>query len=346
MQPDLCPAIVAENLSKNYPRSIGGGFFRSKTGQKAALTSVSLEVQPGETVGLLGPNGAGKTTLLKIIATLLSPTSGRVLIHGWDSVQEPVLVRRSLGLVTCDERSFYWRISGRQNLAFFATLYGMPRRTAQERIPFLLEVLGLADAADRLFHTYSSGMKQKLAIARGLLSEPSIILYDEPTRSLDPLSTQNVRNWLAANRKSSPHTAHLIATNQLQEAVRLCDRVVILNRGVVIASGTIGQIQEAWRQREYAVHRLVCRGCSLNGALRASPEEGLLDIQEECRNEDRFTLRLRTIENSDALSRVMDRILLAGGTILRCETEQVSFDDIFCSLVQADQARCVAGGNA
>lgn len=326
------PALLVDHVSKSYTPWRLFGLSLSKPPISNALTDVSFAVEHGETVGLLGPNGAGKTTLLKIIATSLAPTSGRILVDGHDPAKDMRKVRRSMGLVTCDERSFYWRLSGRQNLTFFASLYEVPEREVRERVETLLEATALKEAGDRPFHSYSSGMKQRLAIARGLLANPGIILYDEPTRSLDPLSAQNIRNWLMTYRESFPQTAHLIATNQLSEAEQLCDRVFILNRGVVIASGSIAEIQDAWRRNEYAVHRITCRGFSSED-LQAAPEEGLLEISEENNDGERTTLRVCTIEGSEALSRVMVQILQAGGTILRCETEQVPFDDVFCSLV-------------
>jgi len=328
-------AIQVENVAKTYPQ---GGFLGISTAGAAgttALSDVSFTIREGETVGLLGPNGAGKTTLLKIIATLLYPSSGRVLIHGRDMVRESARVRGDLGLVTCDERSFYWRLSGRHNLAFFAALYGLPNKQAEGRVRVLLEALGLAAAADRPFHSYSSGMKQKLAIARGLLADPRVILYDEPTRSLDPLSVHNIRNWLAENRP--PHTTHLIATNQLAEAEELCDRVLILNRGVVIAAGTIPQIRDAWRRNQHVVHHITCRNFRPHG-LKPVPEEGLLDVTEEAGDATSLTVRARTIEGSEAFSRLLERILRAGGDIIRCQTEEAPFEEVFRSLVLEDQA--------
>jgi ABC-2 type transport system ATP-binding protein len=333
---------MVEHVSKSYvPWSLFGSSKAARF-KKNALTDVSLTVQPGETVGLLGPNGAGKTTLLKIIATLLAPTEGRVLINGMDPATNTRKVRESMGLVTCDERSFYWRLSGRENLAFFATLYGVPKKEARERVEVLLGATNLLEAAERPFHSYSSGMKQRLAIARGLLANPSIILYDEPTRSLDPLSTQNIRNWLIQYRATLPRTAHLIATNQLAEAEQLCDRVLIVNRGVIIAAGSIPEIHKAWRRREYAIHRFTCRHFPWANVLQASPEEGLLEVVEESSDMERVVLRLSTVEDSEALSAAMKRILQAGGTILSCDTEQASFDDVFCSLVASDAKTAAA----
>ncbi|HWB83055.1 MAG TPA: ABC transporter ATP-binding protein [Bryobacteraceae bacterium] len=341
------PAIIVENVSKVYPRQPLLSFLRDRSYQVGtqALREISFQVREGETVGLLGPNGAGKTTLLKIICSLLYPSSGRVLVHGLDLVKESLKARSMMGLITCEDRSFYWRITGRQNLDFFATLYGIPRKKAAGRIEILLETLGLTYAADRPFHSYSSGMKQKLAIARGLLGDPRVVLYDEPTRSLDPLSTQNIHQWILANRADSPRTAHLIATNQLREAELLCDRVVIINRGVVIAHGTIGEIRQRFRTEQHVVHRIRFRGP--RAALpQADFEHGLVEVGEEERDGDFVSIRAYTREGSEGLSAALSSILGNGGVVVECHTEEVAFDEVFCALVQRqyDESHAVAAG--
>jgi ABC-2 type transport system ATP-binding protein len=326
------PPLVVANVSKRYPRG-GLSPFRRHPKQQAALRHVSFAVQPGETLGLLGPNGAGKTTLLKLIATLLYPSEGHIYLYGVDVVDDPLRCRRQLGWVASDERSFYWRLSGQHNLTFFATLYGVPNREIDRRVRYLLEVTGLEHAADVPFHSYSSGMKQKLAIARGLLGNPSVILYDEPTRSLDPLSAQEIREWLIRNRSYTPATAHVVATNQLQEAEQLCDRVLILSQGTVIAYGTIDEIRRQLHG-ETMIHRIRARNApAIRQGLPAAPEVGLLDLTEERGVDGISTVVLRTTSDSLALSLVLETIIGGGGTVLRCETQQVPFDDLFCSLV-------------
>lgn len=331
-------ALIADNITKIYPSRRWFGLAANKKSRPAALSGISFAVKEGETVGLLGPNGAGKTTLLKIIATMLYPSSGKILLYSQDLFKHPSKTRGMMGLVTCDERSFYWRLTGRHNLSFFASLYGIPKKRAAVRVQLLLEVLGLSEAADRPFYTYSSGMKQKLAIARGLLSDPNIVLYDEPTRALDPLSALNIRKWIVANRADTPRAIHIIATNQLNEAEQLCDRVLIINKGVLIAGGTIQQIREAWHDREYALYRITYRGPSINGNLLPMVGDGLIDYSEERSDEQGcITLLLQAIESSEALSHALHLILGMGGTVVRCETEQVPFDEVFCSLVMRDQ---------
>ena len=273
-------AVSVENVSKVYSAR---GWLRRKSlgGGQAALRDVSFTVREGEMVGLLGPNGAGKTSLLKSIATLLRVSSGRILVQGCNVDANPIAARRLMGLVTCDERSFYWRLSGRQNLRFFAALYGVEERTAEARIAELLERLGLAAAADAPYQSYSTGMRQKLAVGRGLLSSPRLVLYDEPTRSLDPLSAQNIRQWIRESRKASPTTTHLIATNQLHEAEQLCDRVLILNQGMLIAEGTTTEIRQRVQSRGRLVHRIVCAGLARGYEPAAAPDRGIFEACSE-----------------------------------------------------------------
>jgi ABC-2 type transport system ATP-binding protein len=332
--------IQAEDVFKQYSRR---RWFGGKAGSvRPALNSVSFSVERGETVGLLGPNGAGKTTLLKIIASLITVDRGSVRVFGHDVSRDPLPVRKRMGLVTCDERSFYWRLTGRRNLMFFATLYRVPAAPAQQRVAMLLETLGLTEAADRPYHSYSSGMRQKLAIARGLLASPDLVLYDEPTRSLDPLSSQNIREWIVENRARYPETTALIATNQLHEAEKLCDRVIIVNQGEVIADGSIAEIRRRFEAKEHMAHRILCRGFVPPGGMAASSGNGLISIQEQPGEDpDTIWLEVRTIRDSDALSFMLGAILSCGGSIQQCQTRQIPLDEIFVSLIKAEQAAAV-----
>ena len=199
-----------------------------------ALQDVNLHVGHGQALGLLGTNGAGKTTLLKILATLILPNAGRVRVHGWDVEADADRVRRLVGYVSGDERSFYWRLTGRQNLEFFAAFAGLPRPTTRARIDALAVRLGL-DALDRRFATYSTGMRHRLAIARALLCEPAVVLLDEPTRSLDPLARADVHRLIRSELLETRGCTIVLATHDLPEAQTLCDRLAILHRGRLVA---------------------------------------------------------------------------------------------------------------
>jgi ABC-2 type transport system ATP-binding protein len=198
-------------------------------GDVLALHDAHFDVRGGEVVALLGPNGAGKSTLLRILATTLLPDEGSASVGGEDVVAAPAAARRQLGFLLTDERSWYWRVSGRANLEFFAALHGMRREAAAHRTAELLEEFGLGDAADRRFGTYSSGMKLRLSLARALLVRPSALLLDEPTRSLDPIATRDFRELISIQAHSG--TAVLFATHDLHEAAAVAPRVLIMVGG-------------------------------------------------------------------------------------------------------------------
>jgi len=201
-------------------------------GTVQALDRLDLEIDSGEIVALVGPNGSGKSTLLRILGTIVLPDSGRVRVAGHDAVADPAAVRRSLGVMLGDERSSYWRISGRRNLEFFAALHGMRRGEAADRAAALLGDLGLAEVADRPVSGYSSGMRVKLSLARALLGEPSILLLDEPTASLDPVAAERFRELverLAGERGATV----LLTTHDLAEVASVASRVVGLSSGRV-----------------------------------------------------------------------------------------------------------------
>lgn len=321
--------LEVERVSKAYTR---GGLSRSREAPYA-LRDVSFCVGRGETVGLLGPNGAGKTTLLKIVTTLIHPSAGRVLLNGRDLARHAAAGRRLMGLVTCDERSFYWRLTGRQNLAFFGTLYGLGARQVRARTAELLEALDLTEAADRRYQTYSSGMKQRLAIARGLLAQPAIVFYDEPTRSLDPLGTHSIRRWIAERRTAFPEQTHFIATNQLAEAEELCDRVLIISRGQLLAEGTIAEIRRRYHPGDRELHRITWTGGALDGLLKADPACGIFEVRAEAPTEQGSVLRLQTARGGRGLTAALQCLLRSGATIVSCETAQVPLDEVFRTVV-------------
>jgi ABC-2 type transport system ATP-binding protein len=198
-----------------------------------ALDGVSFDVEPGEVVSLLGPNGAGKSTLLRILGTTVLADSGTVTVAGHDVVSEPIEARRALGVMIGDERSHYWRLSGRRNLLFFAALVGLSRSEAKVRTQQLLDEVRLADAADRRVGEYSSGMKARLSLARALLADPPLLLLDEPTRNLDPLSSARFRET-AARLARERRAGILFATHNLHEAVAISTRILVLSSGRIV----------------------------------------------------------------------------------------------------------------
>jgi len=241
------PTVVVEALDKRFPLRRGLRESLRRPFEREAiqvLRGVSLGVHPGEFFGLLGPNGAGKTTLFKTLATLLLPDGGRVTVHGHDIVRDAARVREILAPVSTDERSLWWRASARENLALYATLHRLRGTAARARIDETLEVVGLADVGRRPVAGFSSGMKQRLLIARALVARPRVLLLDEPTRSLDPLSARDLRRFLSEELATRQRCTVLLATHNAEEALELCHRVGVLHRGRLLASGSARALAE------------------------------------------------------------------------------------------------------
>lgn len=208
-----------------------------------ALDRVDLEIRQGEIFGLLGPNGAGKTTLLKILSTLLLPTEGRATVDGHDVVKTPRRVRQAVGYCLDTERSFYYRLTGMQNLAFFAALNNLGSGQATALIAEVLAMVGLNVAAGEPFMTYSKGMQQKLGLARALLTDPPVLLLDEPTKSLDPGAATEFRRFLRSTLAERLGKTILLVTHSLEEARACCDRVAIMDQGRIAFQGTGADLQ-------------------------------------------------------------------------------------------------------
>ena len=201
-----------------------------------ALDAVSMQIEEGEVHGLLGPNGAGKTTLVKVLSTVLLPTSGSASILGHDVVRETSAVRPLIGIVLGGDRGLYWRLTGRENLEYWAALYNVPASTAKRRVSDLLDMVGLSDRADYLVEGYSRGMKQRLHLARGLVASPRVLFLDEPTAGMDPVASRQFRR-LVEGQRSEGRTV-LLTTHDMAEAEAVCDRVTLIDRGKVLAVET------------------------------------------------------------------------------------------------------------
>ncbi len=206
------------------------------------LTDVTLDIPAGEVFGLTGSNGAGKTTLLEILATLQRPTGGTATVGGYDVVRESQSVRRIVGYCPASADSFYPRLTGAANLQFFASLYGMSPRDARARTAAVLDMLGASEPAALMFQRCSAGMKQKLVLGRALLSDPAVVLLDEPTRSLDPAAQGEFRHLVRTLANRWGKTIVLV-THNLDEADEVCDRIALLRDGRIaeVWSTGIGQ---------------------------------------------------------------------------------------------------------
>jgi ABC-2 type transport system ATP-binding protein len=240
------PAIVAEGLSKTFhppgspAQMLRGRFFGAPI---EALSGVSFTVAPGEIVCVMGPNGAGKSTLVRILGGLLLPSIGSATVAGIDVASGGSAFRRKVAFVVGDERSFHYGVSGRVNLHYFAALHGLTAGEARRRAAELLERVGLAGAADRRYREYSRGMKQRLALARGLLADPEVVLLDEPTLGLDPRGARDMRRFLRDDVIRKQHRTAIVCSNDPTEARALADRVLFLERGKLQADAPPERIE-------------------------------------------------------------------------------------------------------
>jgi sodium transport system ATP-binding protein len=223
-------------------------------GKNKVLRGISLEANSGEIFGLLGPNGAGKTTTLRVICTLLAPEAGSVNVLGFDTRSAPEEVRRRVGVVTADI-GVYPRLSARENITYFAELSGVADRDVNHKVDAVIDRLGMTSFANQRADSLSSGQKQKVAIARAIVHDPEVLMFDEPTSNLDVLASREIREFMIESRGRG--RCVIFSTHVLHDAERLCDRVTILHEGSVVATGTTAEVRGAHRDLEDAFLELV-----------------------------------------------------------------------------------------
>jgi ABC-2 type transport system ATP-binding protein len=316
----MAAAIAVRDLRRTYVSR--GGLFSTKKIERKALRGVSFEIERGEIFGLLGPNGAGKTTLVKILATVLLPTSGSVEVAGFDVVRDAGRVRERIGLVFGGERGLHGALNGRDTLRFWGTLYGLSPSELSQRTEELLSLVGLAArATDRVF-TYSRGMKQRLHLARGLISRPEILLLDEPTIGLDPVASREIRDLV--RRLNEQGTTVFLTTHYMAEAEELCGRVAFLSEG---------RIAQLASPRELT--RMMAELSRIDADLPAgTPETAVAELRAlkgvrsvDMSNGDGGALQLSISAERTALAPIL--ALLARFDIQEVATRQPTLEDVY-----------------
>ncbi len=250
-------AIVVDGLCKL--------FKKGKKDEVRAVNGASFTIKHGELFGLLGPNGAGKTTLIKCISTLLIPDGGSASIGGFDICADPLQVRKHIGVLTGGERSLYWKLTPVENLKYFSALYGVPRKLVNERVDYLLGLMGLREKAKTRVEKLSSGMKQKLSLARVLIHDPPILLVDEPTLGLDPYFARFIRDFVKNELNRKLHKTILLTTHYMDEADELCDRIAFMNQGRIEAMDTPMRLKHSMPQKQ--VLEIKCQGDVDKGSM-------------------------------------------------------------------------------
>jgi ABC-2 type transport system ATP-binding protein len=292
-----------------------------------AVDGIDLVVEPGEIFGLLGPNGAGKTTTMKMLATLLIPTSGTIRVLGVDPLDRPREVRARLGAMLSGERSLYWKLTGRENLEYFAALYHVPPSETKARIANVLAAVKLADRADDYVERYSTGMRQRLALARALLPDPPLVVLDEPTVGLDPQASRDLRDRVR-ELKAQGRTV-LLTTHYMEEADQLCDRVAIIDHGRIVALDTPAALKRTIRAEEVVRLEIALDGderpvidrlARSATVARSERSNGTLAVTAHCASA------------RDFVPAAFDAARSTGATIRHVEVVPVTLEDVFLSL--------------
>ena len=305
------PAVEVDGLRRVFrPR---------RRPEVVALDGVSLRVQAGEVHGLLGPNGAGKTTLVKILSTILLPTGGTAKVLGRDVVAETGAVRPLIGIVLGGERGLYSRLTARENLHYWAALYHLGRAAGRARADELLDRVGLAERADDRIETFSRGMRQRLHLARGLMSDPPVVFLDEPSTGMDPIAARELRA-IVRELRSEGRTVFL-TTHDMAEAEAVCDRVTLIDRGRLLATESPGALSRQLSRFE----RVECEGADAGlleelarrpGVTRVTAHAGAVRIE---------------VDDQTAVTDVMRHLAAGGVTALR--VSRPTLEEVYLSMV-------------
>ncbi|MCL6456458.1 MAG: ABC transporter ATP-binding protein [Gorillibacterium sp.] len=328
--------INMENVTKIYETTLRKGWFQKQKVTKIAVNELSLEIRPGEIVGLLGLNGAGKTTTIKMLSTLLEPTKGTISIDGLDINRNRRSIQSMINVITGSERLLYWRLTGRENLAYFGRLYGLSETQVRERSEGLLRTVGLLEAAELPVEQYSKGMKQRLQIARGLINDPKYVFLDEPTIGLDaPVARQlrtMVRRMVAEEGKGLLLTSHY-----LQEVEELCDRVYVLDRGRLLLADSPQAIirRTSGQQMLQLLISPITHGLAeqLADALRIPRESVRVEGDQEEHQED-GTIVVWSEDADNMIPAVLSWLSQAGVRVRRLSVEKPSLEDAIIRLAE------------
>jgi ABC-2 type transport system ATP-binding protein len=326
------PAVETKDLIKVFERGRRTMWQRlrgepDKRDRFHAVDGIDLIVEPGEIFGLLGPNGAGKTTTMKMLATLLIPTSGTIRVLGIDPLARPREVRARLGAMLSGERSLYWKLTGRENLEYFAALYHVPPAETNARIASVLDAVKLADRAEDYVERYSTGMRQRLALARALLPDPPLVILDEPTVGLDPQSARDLRDRVR-DLRSEGRTV-LLTTHYMEEADQLCDRIAIVDHGRIVALDTPAALKRTIRAEEVVHLELGIEGDD-SGVLERLGRAATVARSE--RRNGTLSVTAHCASARDFVPAAFDAARANGATVRHVEVVPVTLEDVFLSI--------------
>jgi len=296
-----------------------------------AVDGVDLQLHWGEIFGLVGPNGAGKTTLIKMLTTLLTPNEGTAQVAGFDIFQDNPQIRQIVGLVTSNERSFYWRLTGRQNLVFFADLYHIPPAEAHAWMEEMFDLLGLQEIIDKRFDAYSTGQRQRLAMARGLLSKPKVLFMDEPTKGVDPIGASEIVQIIRECVVGLWNPTILVTSHNLQEIERLCGRIAFMDHGRIVALGTLHELRRLAARSE--TYRLTISRLSQQQIQEVVGDVQTCQMTPAAHDKGLTELEVSFLRDSGGFARMIRSIIDHGGDVETCTATEASIDDVFHAVI-------------
>lgn len=316
--------IETHDLTKKFTERGKQKFSFSLIGEKnhiVALDHISLKINKGEIFGLIGPNGAGKTTFCRILSTVIHPDEGNVRICGHDVIAEENAVKTIVGVATSEfSRALYWRLTGKQNLEFFAGLYGLSKKEKDFRIKNLFRIFGLEQWKDYPVMKYSTGMKQKLSLAKALINNPEVLLLDEPTAGLDLISKNTIKKIL---RESFSDKTIIWTSHDLREIEEICTRIALINRGKIIFCGNMKEIVRKYDLKNSVIFKL------------DSPQSNIFSTIEDIHIIDEYTFEIIPDKFNAMLKTVSEIAIKNRVEIKEIESRIPSLEDVFMKVVSS-----------
>ena len=304
--------------------------YKSKReGYVEALKGINLKIKKGELFGLLGPNGAGKTTLIKCISTLLIPDEGEIKVLGRDVQRDPIFVRQNIGLVIGGERTLYWKLSVIDNLMYFSSLYGLSPKRARRRVEELINLMNLEEKARERVERLSTGMRQKVVLARALLHDPQVLLLDEPTLGLDPSFSRVIRDFIKNYLNKEKKKTILLTTHYMEEAEELCERIAFINEGKIIDCASPEELKTKIPFDRVLEIKFI-------GNVEKSQIDLIKYVEKSyiLQEDSHKILKVHTQEPEEVLNSVLD-VVRRDARILQIRLHQPTLEDVFIHLTGA-----------
>lgn len=314
--------IEANNLTKVFKKKVRVNLFKREDRIIYAAKRISFKIEKGEIFGLLGPNGAGKTTTIKMLCTLLIPDEGEAFVHGYSISKQAEKVRQSIGVVLAPDKGFYERLTGIENLVYYGRLYGMSKKEAYERALELVKIVGLNEDAKRYVEEYSLGMKAKLSIAKSLIHDPPIVILDEPTIGLDPLSSRRIRNVILDLSKSGKTV--LLTSHNMWEVENLCNRVILINKGEIVSQGSPKELKEMLKLN-YTVE------------IEIINTEKLEDYETFLNDKGNAVIKVNTNKPYEMLMKLIDDLKEKKYEIGEIKVIEPTLEEVFAKVVEDDK---------